>query len=526
VRKRQNSENGKPATPAADGGGRRLFPYLLGRGQLRIATRLAACFAAIILFILVATLVAMWQFRRMIDSVQRLDRADRISLAAMLVQLDLDSLTSRLSPVADTRDAPKFAGEATSAGQKFLADATRAEELFTTSSDTESDPIILSTLQTLRINLPSQIDALVALAGADDWPAVRVRLSDQVQGLVGLGAMLVERVDREVSEKRAAAIESSQRAQRQILLVLPATALLTMLLVLAFGWRVTRTITGPLSELYTGAQALADGEFHHEVNVAGEDELATVGKAFNYAARQLRELYDGLRDSEEQWRAVFNSNPTMYFIIDAAGIIVSVNNLGAEQLGYSAEELLGRSVLDVTHESDREAARTHAEQCFAQPGRMMRWEARKVRKDGVVLWARETANAVLLKKHLVLLIVCEDITEQKRAEEAARKSEQELRDLIEKVPAMLFMVASTGPLKIFVSRGWAEYTGMSLETTAAMGWESVVHTEDFEQHMEKWKVSLANGEPFEDEVRFRRTDGQFRGFLCAPFRSAMSTERI
>ena len=512
MQNRQNSENGKSPSGAAASAGRRRLPDLLRRGQLRIGPRLAACFAAIILFMLVASLVAMWQFRRMIDSDQRLDRADRISLAAMLVHLDLDSLTSRLSAVADTRDASQFASEAAAARRKFLADATRAEQLFTTSGDTESDPIILSTLQTLRITLPSQIDALVALSGEDDWPAVRVRLTDQVQGLVGLSAMLVERVDREVSEKRAAAIESSLRAQRQIMLVLPATALLTMLLALALGWRVTRTITGPLSELYTGAEALARGEFHHEVNVAGEDELATVGKAFNYAARQLRELYDGLRDSEEQWRAVFNSNPTMYFLIDAAGIIVSVNNLGAQQLGYRADELLGRSVLDVIHESDREAARTHAAQCFAQPGRMMRWEARRVRKDGGILWVRETANAVFLKKHLVLLVVCEDITDQKRAEEAARKSEQELRDLIEKVPAMLF-VASTGPLKIFVSRGWAEYTGMSLETTASMGWESVIHPEDFEQHMEKWSVSLASGESFEDEVRFRRTDGQYRWFL-------------
>ena len=47
--------------------------------------------------------------------------------------------------------------------------------------------------------------------------------------------------------------------------------------------------------------------------------MATLANAFNYAARRLRELYDGLRDSEEQWKAAFVSNPAMYFMVDAEG---------------------------------------------------------------------------------------------------------------------------------------------------------------------------------------------------------------
>src|SRR5262249_1647859 len=71
---------------------------------------------------------------------------------------------------------------------------------------------------------------------------------------------------------------------------------------------------------------------------------------------------------------------------------------------------------------------SHAKACFAQPGRTMRWEARKIRKDGTMLWARETVNAVLLKKRPVLLVVCEDITERKRAEQALMRSEAYLAE--------------------------------------------------------------------------------------------------
>ena len=134
------------------------------------------------------------------------------------------------------------------------------------------------------------------------------------------------------------------------------------------------------------------------------------------------------QEIEEQWRAAFEANPTMYVIVDAAGAIVSVNDFGAEQLGYGVSELVGRPVLDVFCEPDREQARKNAESCFQNPGRTMRWEARKVRKDGTMLWVRETANAVLLKKRPVLLVVCEDITERKRAEEELRRSRHYLAE--------------------------------------------------------------------------------------------------
>ena len=224
-------------------------------------------------------------------------------------------------------------------------------------------------------------------------------------------------------------------------------------------------------------------------------------------AEQARE------EIEEQWRAAFESNPTMYFIIDEPGNIVTVNGYGAEQLGYRVDELIGQPVLNVFYEPDKETVRMHAQESFKQPGQMMRWEARKIRKDGTMLWVRETAKAASVKKRPVLLVVCEDITEQKRAEDAARQSENELRALIENVPAMVF-IALPGPSNAFASLRWREYTGLSAEDTAGFGWQRVVHPEDLEQHLEKWRLCSVTREPFECETRFRgATEGEYRWFL-------------
>ena len=116
----------------------------------------------------------------------------------------------------------------------------------------------------------------------------------------------------------------------------------------------------------------------------------------------------------------------MYFMVDATGTMMSVNPFGAEQLGYTAEELIGRPVQSLFHEADREAVQTNTAICLEQLGRALSWELRKIRKDGEALWVRETAGTMLIKKRPVVLIVCEDITERKRAAEALREVEMEL----------------------------------------------------------------------------------------------------
>src|SRR5271166_1327139 len=292
----------------------------------------------------------------------------------------------------------------------------------------------------------------------------------------------------------------------------------------ALGWYATQSITVPLAELASGAQALARGDFRREVNVGGNDELAVVGSAFNHAARQLQQLYEELRDSEEQWRAAFESNPTMYFMVDSAGTIASVNTFGAGQLGYMVGELLNQPMLNGFYEPDREAVQQHAQECFKQSGRTMEWDARKIRKDGTMLWVRETANAVVLKERPVLLVVCEDITEQKRAEEAAHRSEKELRNVIETIPVMAFIILPDGS-NAFVNRPWREYTGLSAEATIGLGWQSAVHPQDLEGHLNKWRASRASGKPLENELRFRSANGEYRWFLdrAVPLRDTTGT---
>jgi PAS domain S-box-containing protein len=153
-------------------------------------------------------------------------------------------------------------------------------------------------------------------------------------------------------------------------------------------------------------------------------DLEFVGAVMDITA--TNQAKEALRKSEEQWRDVFENNPTMYFMVDAAGKVLAVNPFGAGQLGYRADELIGQPVFGVFYEPDREAIQTSVAICLEQIGRTQSWEARKVRKDGEVLWVRETAKAVPRMDGPIVLIACEDITEQKRASEALRHAQEDL----------------------------------------------------------------------------------------------------
>jgi PAS domain S-box-containing protein len=95
-----------------------------------------------------------------------------------------------------------------------------------------------------------------------------------------------------------------------------------------------------------------------------------------------------------------------------------------------------------------------------------------------------------------------------------RRQEKKLRDVVETMPTFAWTALPDGSVD-FVNRHWQEYTGLSAERTVGSGWQAAVHTADLNRHAEKWSASLATGEPFENEVRYRRAaDEQYRWFLA------------
>jgi PAS domain S-box-containing protein len=148
------------------------------------------------------------------------------------------------------------------------------------------------------------------------------------------------------------------------------------------------------------------------------------------------EALEALRRSEARYRALYQDNPSMYFTVAEDGTVLSVNQFGAAQLGYTPDDLTGKSVYEVFHRGDRAAVRKQLVGLAESPGKVETWEARKVRKDGEVIWVKESARAVKdTQKKITFLVVCEDISERKRIEAAMAAAREELEKRAEQAVA-------------------------------------------------------------------------------------------
>jgi len=98
------------------------------------------------------------------------------------------------------------------------------------------------------------------------------------------------------------------------------------------------------------------------------------------------------------------------------------------------------------------------------------------------------------------------------AETALGASEIRFRTLADFVPQIVWVTRPDGFHEYYNGR-WYEYTGVPHGSTDGEGWNGLFHPDDQPRAWDRWRHSLATGEPYEIEYRLRRADGAYRWFL-------------
>ncbi len=165
---------------------------------------------------------------------------------------------------------------------------------------------------------------------------------------------------------------------------------------------------------------------------------------FQAVARNITErkqIMAILEERERLYRLAYDDNPLMLFTLAQDGTILTANQSGAEQLGYTVTELVGSSWTKVIYDEDRATAINFIEQALKNSNKVTNCEIRKVCKDGSVIWVRETARVIKDRNnHDIIFIVSEDITDKKHAEMRLKESEERYRYLTANLPQTAVML--------------------------------------------------------------------------------------
>src|SRR5215831_4462576 len=214
------------------------------------------------------------------------------------------------------------------------------------------------------------------------------------------------------------------------------------------------------------------------------------------AERALAE--DHLRQTEQRLRDLIANTPVILFALDRSGVLTLSEGKGLDTFGVKPGELVGQSIFDLYHDSPD-----------------LHSNARRALAGESVTFVTEAKNhffeihliPVLDKSEKVVGVtgVTYNITDR-------RKTERELRLVIDTIPAMSWWTLADGPNE-YCSKGWMEYTGMKQGEELGYGWLEAFHPEDREAHFGKWRAATETGGLFESVARIRGADGVYRWFL-------------
>ncbi|MDP1532315.1 MAG: PAS domain S-box protein, partial [Rubrivivax sp.] len=251
------------------------------------------------------------------------------------------------------------------------------------------------------------------------------------------------------NQASARAEQSQARQSRAIYLLLGGTALILAALGLGFARRMARAV--PV--LRSGLQRYASGDLRSGLDLSGGDELSDIAQSASEMARQLEGVIAGernarlealrqsaarssaedqLRESEAQYRLLFEYNLDGVLLTRPDGRILRSNAEAQRILGYDEEQLrrLGRAALFDGHDPLVEAALAQRRRTGSYRGELIFCAAGGRRFPAEV-------SSVIFKDgggQEMSSVIFRDVTEVRRAEQSLRESEARYRHLVDRSP--------------------------------------------------------------------------------------------
>jgi diguanylate cyclase (GGDEF)-like protein/PAS domain S-box-containing protein len=223
---------------------------------------------------------------------------------------------------------------------------------------------------------------------------------------------------------------------------------------------------------------------------------------------ERKDAEEALRNSEERFRLLFEHAPLGIVQIDPLGAVTSANRKASEITGYSPDETIGLRPSEATLPEERDEFDKFVADCLSGKIDVVNFEKRVLRKDGSTIWTSQTAKLMRDKrgKPQSGIVMIEDISRRKQAEEALRQSEEKIRATFEHVPLGISECGLDGRF-MDANPKLLEILGYSKDELQQLTIHDVTHPADAEAtHSNLEKLAAGEADFYSMEKRYIRKD--------------------
>ena len=293
-------------------------------------------------------------------------------------------------------------------------------------------------------------------------------------------------------------------------------------------------VTAPLRRMANATRMIARGDLSARVQGSKLEELGALAAMFNDMAAKLKKSFDDLvgevemrksrerelqesearlRASEERWRLVFENSTLGIMLTDHDHKFLATNRALQAMIGYTAQELLKLSPVDIIFEEEREGARRRLAELSTAKRANYEVVTRYRRKDGSPIWVNTFVSTIPGGENSppIYIATAIDITDRHKAESELRRFATYLAEA-EKLSHTGCWAMNTKTGELFWSQEEWRIFGLHPETTQLSNqvYLDLVHPEDRAALEEDSLRAVRNKEPYDIPFRAVLRDGTIK----------------